>query len=485
MKKLKLNLPQAHAVQMIRKYKAVMNQWGRGTGKTFFLALYFVFVSLKLPRSSCFLYSKSYVYILDTLLPSFKASLAKLGWIEDIHYVIGKKPPAKWNWPRPYAEPNDYKRCIYTYTGAVWNIVSERKTKRGANYDAGMCDEMQMLDKQQFDESCLLSLRGSSDAFFGKPFHESVVYTGTVPRTPIGAWVKEFIKEARLDKTTGVTRFSSFSNRENLSPGFFEKQKKILGPAGYDAEIRNIMPDTIDVCFYPKMGNIKQYVADNISHLDNNGITNNCLQDSDVDLEKPLLIGLDFGAAINCLVTSQNHDRDFLILKNMWVKAPKIIDDLANKWCDYYYPMTNRLIYIYCDPAGNNKTGVTKVSPVEQFADVLIARGWTVVIRTKGGSNAKHHDKYDAFNQIFSPTYYTTFHMNKTNCEELIISMSNAGVVEKNGKIHKDKSSERRKGEDVKREHATDLSDALDAKLYQLFGKNITPNGVVLPSNTL
>ncbi len=76
------------------------------------------------------------------------------------------------------------------------------------------------------------------------------------------------------------------------------------------------------------------------------------------------------------------------------------------------------------------------------------------------------------------------FRMNKSNCKELWVSMFNAKALMGNrDEIKKDKSSEKK--DNIERQYATDLSDAMDAPIYGMFNKLMHNYGGTLPSTTI
>lgn len=208
------------------------------------------------------------------------------------------------------------------------------------------------------------------------------------------------------------------------------------------------------------------------------GKENNCIMDVDIVPGEPLKIALDYGAAINCMVTGQTgarRDNSILkILSSMTYTKASRLEGLCNQWCKYYEPHQSscRDVIFYYDSTA--KQGAAYAS--EKFDDtryynivkrVLKKRGWNV-IEVAMGRPMSHNKKYEFINGCLIGTQRPSIRINKENNENLIASMENAGVVEGRNGFEKDKSKEKYRVatncEDPEAELArrTDLSDAFD-----------------------
>ena len=191
-----------------------------------------------------------------------------------------------------------------------------------------------------------------------------------------------------------------------------------------------------------------------------------CLCDR-YDRDAPLLIGMDFGANINCMVTAQRSQEVNMIrfLAEHWLKDPYIQDDVVEKWCRYYEPHKCKEVTFYYDNTGNNRTGNTRITRADQVTKILEKHGWKVTQGTKGGANVLHDHKHRLINSALDEKTPSlpALRFNEANLECTRESMMYARAIEgSNNVIKKDKSSERK---NIPQEYATHLSDALDTIL--------------------
>jgi len=193
------------------------------------------------------------------------------------------------------------------------------------------------------------------------------------------------------------------------------------------------------------------------------------------------MLGVDWGAAINCLSVNQHlvPANEFRTLKSMYVLGDQkqVQEDLFNQFHDYYQYHDCKEVDLWCDHSGNHHTGVTKYTRAQMAQRQLEGKGWTVRLRTIGGSNPRHEAKHVLWNNILAEkdSRYPRYRINRSNCRELWISMTFARArAGSRGEIKKDKSVER--SNKIARQHATDLSDANDTPIFGLFAKLLKQN---------
>jgi hypothetical protein len=76
---------------------------GRGFGKSFVNGIDLADDLLKLPRAKTMFLGLTYTQIYTNVLLPITSALETLGYVRDIHYVIGKKPPK--GFAHPYQKP--------------------------------------------------------------------------------------------------------------------------------------------------------------------------------------------------------------------------------------------------------------------------------------------------------------------------------------------------------------------------------------------
>ena len=134
------------------------------------------------------------------------------------------------------------------------------------------------------------------------------------------------------------------------------------------------------------------------------------------------------------------------------------------------------------DNTGNLSTGHTRKTRAEQAQAFLVARGWRVSLMTTGRTNPEHSKKHLLWQNILkgNVSLLPKFRINKVNARNTYLSMRYAKTkAGSKGEIKKDKSSERSKK--LPRWNATDLSDSLDAPVYQRYYRRLSFGTFALP----
>jgi hypothetical protein len=463
-------------------------EWGRGTGKSTILARAIYDCVVQMPRSTGVMVAETYAQIKTRTLPSTIAGLEQHGIYKDIHYFVGKRPPASWNWNEPYEPPLDYSHCMYFWNGAVVVFVSQdggSASGRGLNVDWIVGDEAARLDEELFNTDVLLTNRGGQFkkaiypddtwAYYKDcPLHHSITLATSTPVTAKGRWILKFEEQAILNPDkVAFLRASAEVNRQNLGDEYFENAKATMPDFLYNAEVRNIRITQIEDGFYPKLSE-QRHCYNNFNHDYYRSLAFDtkptCLGDADLLLDQPLIVGIDWGANINCMVVCQSQGHEFRFLNNIYVKFPKTIDDLVDEFCDYYAGHQHKVMKLWYDPSGNNKNANSRVTFAQQVRERLVLKGWDVELMTKWNNQESHEVKYKLWINVLSgeDPKYPAVSFNKSNCQELWISMTNAGAKQGvKASIQKDKSSERKKG--FAQEHATHFSDAADVVIVGMF----------------
>jgi hypothetical protein len=455
-------------------YKTIHLEWGRGTGKSTALGGVIKRIILDMPRSSTMLIGESYQQILTRTLPSTVLGLEQHGLIQNVHYFIGRSAPRSWGWPQAYQPPKDYSRYIQFWNGSGIHLVSQDKKGdgRGLNTDAQIGDEAALLNKDLLDENTSPTLRGSNTkAFKGKVMFGKSVFASSTPLTLEGKWFTDFEQLAYSNpKEYYFLKANYRCNLENLREGYIEDAKRNTIPWIFDAEYENIRPNRTTGSYYALLNEKKHTYLDwNYDHYTGMDSTKNSKGDKDCHPRLPLEIGLDFGAVINSCVVNQEllSSKEQKALKSFYVLGDneQTQDDLADELCDYYEPHQEKVIYMWYDNDGNNRTGNSKLTKSEQFADRLRSKGWIVHMMTEGGANMSHDLKHRLWEVLLRGDHpdLPAYSMNRSNCSDLYLSMSNAKAIvdHSTGRTRKNKSSERSKK--VPRQWATDLSDAQDS----------------------
>lgn len=471
----------------------------RGTGKSTNIADVMRRTVKGMPRSVNILQGETYQQILTRTFPSTIHGLELFGLYQGLHYFVGRQAPKTWRWPIPYKPPLRWDKVIHFWTGAVYVMTSQDVVGdgRSLNADSRICDETQLLNKEKLDSDSGPAVRGSNIEAFEKSnllLHEFQV--GTMPLTEDGFWFltskeeadNEFAELERIygkgkvpigKKTLFHIKSPNSVNAKNLPKNYNKKAKKTTLKWIYDAEYENEEPQIVKDGFYAMLRPQDHYYNDfDYNFYQEVGKIPDCRGDRDLTKGVPLILGVDWGAQINCLTVSQHLKsiNEFRTIKSMYVLGDdqKIQDDLFVDFDRYYKYHDARTVYVYYDNQGNQSTGITKETRAQKAARQLRDLGWTVILMTQGGRNDNVEITYLTWGYLLrgGHPFLPNFRMNKSNCKELAVSMRNAKIKQEKHGITKDKSSE--KSANVPRQHATDLSDAHDKPVRALFGHLIS-----------
>lgn len=480
---LAYNPAQMVASMAIRKYKVVANIWGRGTGKTTSLGDTIRQVQQSMPRAVGAFVSPSYQFFLTRIIPSLVQGLEMQGLFQNLHYFIGRRPPASWKWPLPYQPPHKFEHFIQFYNGMGIHLVSQDVPGdgRGLNLDFVLTDESALIDKAKLDETVMPALRGSKGEVFAKsPFFGLQTHHTSMPLTSKGQWLFDLeTQQLASPDTIKVILANALINRHNLMPGYLEERKKTTLPWMYESEYMNVRPAQTENGFYALLHEHKHGYGGNFNytHLNRIGQSMDSRADSDCDPAKPLNLGVDWGSVINSLAVCQQHPDELRALKSMFVlgENQETQDDLADQFLRYYTHHTNKIAFMHYDRTGNVGTGNTRETRAVQFANRLRKAGWRVQPMSRGGKNPEHERKRLIWERLLGETdgRLPKFRINTINARDLFISMQNARVKRGGtfGEIRKDKSGET--GRNKTRQHATDLSDAVDMVAFDLFSQKV------------
>lgn len=511
-----LNPPQMRALLIDAPLTVLV--YGRRLGKSSEIIAH---QSLKrifgMPRGVFLLMGRTYKQLLERTLPATKTGWAKRGYREGLHYVVGKKPPV--SWPRPHYLPSSYEHTISWFNGSCFCLGSQDREGlvNSLTVFGLFADEAKFLNAERFKEDALPTVSAPTHYFPDNPHNRFITLCTSMPSSfPEGQWIFDYeklmdrercrmvlsaslkLEEARYQAfrcRAGSTRYeclrfvhavekelamarkglvfydeaSTLANAGVLGMDYLEQQMDVLKDK-FPQEILNLRPDPGAKSFYPNLCEHHFYDAYNYHYIDTLGgrlREEDCRMDGDLDPGLPLIIGMDFGANINCIVTGQRGPDGFKTLKNHFVLRPKIMDDVCQEWCRYYRFHPCKRLRFWYDKTGNNAQANSKLTYAQQAQRVFSRNGWDVEMCPVGGANPRHHEKYLLINSALSGKNFRLPRLlfNQGNCQELKESMQRAPARTDSGHlIHKDKSSERRSS--VLPQYATHLSDAWDTMIY-------------------
>ncbi len=479
-KNVELNIAQLMAWKAPQKQKYL--ELGRGSGKTTYLGADALQLVKQMPRAAFAMVGSTYSQILSRFMPAIKEGLELFGVHENVDYVVGSMAGKKMGFKMPFQAPDAFNNIWHWSNGCIFQFVSldHKDSGRGLNSYAIRGDEAALLDDEKLAINVKNTNRAKKAIFKNAPLLHSEVFTSSTPLTKKGKWFTDMEQEAIKDpKKVYFLKATAKVNMQNLRADYFEYMRQAYrDDMVYNAEMLNIRPKEITDGFYAQLTPRNYYSDHDLGYLetiapmkDLNGNSFNCKQDRDVHRKKPLIISVDWGANINSMTVSQLDDDIYRVLKEFYVKTPKILDHLfIEEFLPYYDAHQCKEVYFYYDRTGNNSTANSKMTYAQQAIAILKAHGWRVYKMTTG-TNPSYMDKFQLINVALKEDGKVRgipkIRINEPNCPNLIVSMENAEVIDRGKGLEKNKNSERRKG--VDQEHATHLSDTFDYPFFSMF----------------
>lgn len=466
--------------QMYLICKAVYNVLiaARGFSKSFTNGLKVAMYVALMPRSCGLFNSPTYSMIYTkTLIPMKACWEQHLGYIEGIHYVVGKAPPK--HFEKPWHKPHRYENVVTFWNGTtvIFGSFDRPSLISGGSYDWALTDEAYLINKGDYDDYVIPTMRGTHPSFKTVDVHLQQNFSSSMPYKNQGDWLLDFRAKALMDPlmysligwepNVKVQKGSTMMNIKVLGAKAIKQMLAEMNPYSALVMIYNQQVTNFGNTFYPSLGPKHFYTPlanDKVIRLPLSEL--NFKRDAsydegndDYNKDLPINISHDWGA-FNCITIDQEYPREIRFINAMHVHHPKTIDELADEFADYYRMHKAKLVYQWGDKSGNNKQANAKLTYFEQFAERLRDKGWRV-FRKKTG-DVDHLARHRFITKLHSEddVRLPRIRHNSTNCKDMKIALEATGMKDD----QKDKSSERNTS--VKQEHATHYTDAYDYRLY-------------------
>ena len=515
-KKVYFNKPQ-RLTQLIGANTTVIVA-GRRTGKTDSIAAPFVLRNMqRMPGSTGGIVVPTFKHGLTNTIPGLLAAWKRWGYIEGLHYVVGRKPPKSFR--LPIIDPKDYEHVISFYNGSVAVIISQDRPGSSNSLTLSwlLVDEAKFIDYAKLKDETLPANGGIKSHFGKHSFNHSIMILSDMPQTQKGSWflhyrdkmdeelirtieatvyeiwrTKERIRSLnaankpvpdymkgylrRLDRDLNKMRsvavyyreYSSIENLQLLGENYIKQMKRDLTPLTFQTSILCQRIGIAKDGFYSSMREGHKYDANDNQYLDTLGYDYDfsaldSRADKDVDPDAPICIGMDYNANINWIVAGQPRDRRLNVVKSFYVKFERKIPALVEDFCRYYAGHRNKTVVYYYDATA---LGSNYAVNEQDFRWVVVhefeRQGWrceAVYI----GNPMRHDEKYLLINQGFAGKQRLMPFFNRSNNEDLILAVQSAGVSRGRNGFRKDKSGEKlAESEEDLLEHRTDGTDAFD-----------------------
>ena len=510
---------------------------GRRTGKTDSIAAPFVLRNMqRMPGSTGGIVVPTFKHGLTNTLPGLFAAWKRWGYIQGVHYVVGRKPPK--SFAKPIIEPSDYEHVISFYNGSVAVIISQDRPGSSNSLTLSwlLIDEAKFIDYEKLKDETFPA-NGGIKSYFGKhSFNHSIMILSDMPQTQKGSWflhykdkmdeelidtikatiyeiwktkervrrlkdegkaVPKYLKrylrtlDTNLNKMRSVAvyykEYSSIENLQLLGENYIKQMKRDLTPKTFQTSILCQRIGIAKDGFYSSMREGHKYNASDFEYLDSLGYdfapeAMDCRADKDINPLAPICIGMDYNANINWIVAGQPEGRRLNIIKSFYVKFERKIPALVEEFCNYYAHHQNKTVVYYYDTTA---LGANYAVNEQDFHWVVChefeKRGWQVE-DVYLGNPMRHDEKYLLINQGFAGKQRLMPFFNRQNNDDLILAIQSAGVVRGRNGFRKDKGGEKlAETEEDLLQHRTDGTDAFDT-LY--IGCEKFPQHEVVAYNT-
>lgn len=459
--------------------------------------------------TGCFVAS-SYKQAHTKTLPAAFSGMAEFGWKENLHYVIGRKPPQKLGYAKPIIPVSNYDNIVSFYNGAQMMIVSQdvKMSSNSATFDWVIGDEAKGLDFQKLKDETFPANGGTRRYFQDIPWHHGMLFVSDMPVLKSGRWLLNYREKMdpeviaaiksllakrwevalqedtperkyrlnALDKLLSDLRriavfykeWSTFENIDVVGLQYIRQMKRDLPSLVFQTSILSKRVERLHDGFYPNFSSSKHtYIANNNSLLQGlpigQGTDLGCLLDADLDLKAPISVAFDFNANINWLVAGQRDGEKLKVINSFYVKYQRKLRELVDDFCQYYRShLTREVVFYYDSTALGSNYAVSDKDFCAVIQEQFALHGWQVQ-PVYIGKPMRHSDKYQILDDAFKGAKGLMPVFNREKNEALLTAISLAEIKIGYGGFQKQKGGEKlAETEDDPLELRTDGTDAFD-----------------------
>lgn len=498
---------------------------GRRTGKTDGMAAPFLLRCIqRMPGSTGGIVVPTFLHGLTNTIPGVLAAINRWGYIEGVHYVVGKIPPKFF--AQPIIKPVSYQHVISFYNGSVAILLSQDRAYAANSLTLSwlLIDEAKFIDYKKLKDQTLPA-NGGNKFFFGRhSSNNAMMILSDMPQSKKGSWflnyrdksdpriieaikaqvheiwrlkqrVKEYAASEKqvpdylpkkirsLDRDLNRLRSmavyykecSSIENIELIGEKYIRQMKRDLTPLTFRT---SILCERIGVSvdgFYSNFTDNHLYDASDMNFLDEiweNSIVNHedagldlnsQNADADINPNLPICIGMDYNANINWIVAGQPTGRRLNVIRSFYVKYTRKLIELVTDFCSYYSSHRCKEIIFYHDSTALGQNYFVNDRDIRAVVIETFEKfGW-LVTPVFIGSPMRHDEKYRLINMGFAGYNNLTPYINRQNNNDLVLAMQCAGVERGRLGFRKNKAGEKlAESEEDLLEHRTDGTDAFD-----------------------
>ena len=176
----------------------------RGTGKSEGIDARAILQNVwSMPGSTGALLSPTYSKAWGNTLPAICHALSSWGYVEGIHYYVGRRAPADKNFKLPKRMPlrDAWQNCFHFWNGTIMVVLSfnQGMSANSMSLDWIIGPEAKFLSYDKIKSEVNPANRGNKQYFNDSPFHHRVTYSTDMPTSKMGKWILD--KEKEMDKS--------------------------------------------------------------------------------------------------------------------------------------------------------------------------------------------------------------------------------------------------------------------------------------------
>jgi hypothetical protein len=430
----------------------------------------------------------------------------------------------KGSWQDPFFPILKPEYFIHFWNGSGLSMVSFNRdnSSNGISIDYLINDEAKFLVnkiKTRYEEELIPALRGNRHHFGKFSQYQGITLTTDQPTKPEGRWLYDYEEKMNVEQIEIIlgiqyeiatlrsklskekdpnraeylkrkirkqnndlnrARMNSIfyhepaplANFEILGEETYKRWKRVLPDFVFRSSVLNERVINVEDSFYPHLDDDVHAVDYTDSRLIDNAFNSNfklsslkredSRHDTDIISGRALDVAVDWGDHINVLVVGQAYRDEYHVTNGLFVKKPEKIQDLAEKFCNYYQHHRTKRINLPYDQTAYGGHGAFDSTYIDEFIKVVRKNGWSVNAHNLGAVPS-HESRYLLWSQILSEKDpdFPKYRFNKMNCEFILISMHAAPAKQSRRGFEKDKKSERDR-RNTPQEEATHFSDAMD-----------------------
>ena len=166
----------------------------RGTGKSEGMDARFIIRNIwSMPGSTGALLSPTYAKAWGNTLPAICHALSQWGYLEGVHYYVGRKAPVDANFKLPKRVPlrDAWQNCFHFWNGTIMVVLSfnQGMSANSMSLDWIIGPEAKFLSYDKIKTEVNPANRGNRQYFDHSPYHHSVLYSTDMPTSKMGKWI--------------------------------------------------------------------------------------------------------------------------------------------------------------------------------------------------------------------------------------------------------------------------------------------------------